>query len=63
MSLIKIVNPTTPSQRNLIKLKNNHLSKSPFLKSHIFGSKKSSGRNSYGKITVYHKGGGHKKKI
>jgi large subunit ribosomal protein L2 len=62
MSLIKIVNPTTPSQRNLIKLKNNHLSKSPFLKSHIFGSKKSSGRNSYGKITVYHKGGGHKKK-
>jgi len=59
---LKIINPTTPSQRNLIKLKKNHLAKSPLLKSHVLGLKNSSGRNNSGKITVYHKGGGHKKK-
>jgi large subunit ribosomal protein L2 len=38
------------------------LSKKPIIKKSIKGLKKnSSGRNNTGKITVYHKGGGHKK--
>jgi large subunit ribosomal protein L2 len=54
--------PTTPSQRHLLKIKRKHLQKSPFIKSKIKGIKKSSGRNNQGKITSYHKGGGHKQK-
>lgn len=50
-------NPVTPSQRNLIKLKKNHLSRSPFLKSEISGLK-----NNDGRVTSYHRGGGHKQK-
>lgn len=58
----QIVKPITPSQRNLIKLKNKHLSKNPFLKKQIKGTKNSSGRNNLGRITISHKGGGHKQK-
>jgi large subunit ribosomal protein L2 len=60
---IKRINPTTASQRNLIKVVNNELAKKPLLKNNIFGKicKKNSGRNNSGKITVFHKGGGHKK--
>ena len=35
----------------------------PLLKTKISGVKNSSGRNSSGKITVFNRGGGHKKKI
>lgn len=34
----------------------------PLIKSLLKGSRNSSGRNNLGKITVYHKGGGHKKR-
>ena len=64
MLLIK-EKPTTSSRRHLIKLnqKSLNLSKSPFIKSKVKGIKKnSSGRNNSGKITVFHKGGGVKKK-
>jgi len=37
--------------------------KKSLLKSKIFGNKNSSGRNNSGKITVFHRGGGHKKKV
>ena len=57
-----VVNSITPSQRNLIKLKKNHLAKTPIIKSQIIGLKNVSGRNNAGKITSYHKGGGHKQK-
>ena len=59
--MLKEFNPTTPSQRKLIRLKTNHLSKSPLLKFKLLKLPKSSGRNNTGKITVYHKGGGVKK--
>lgn len=60
--VLKVINPVTPSQRNLIKLKKNHLAKAPFLKSKILGLKNSSGKNNSGKITSYHKGSGHKQR-
>ena len=56
--------PVTPSRRHLIRLNNSqlNLSKTPKLKIKLKGFKNSSGRNHSGKITVYHKGGGVKKK-
>jgi large subunit ribosomal protein L2 len=63
MKQIYIPKAITPSRRNLIILKNKkHLSKKPFIKNSIIGTKNSSGRNNSGKITVRHKGGGHKNK-
>jgi len=59
---LHVVKPVTPSQRNLIKLKKNHLAKTPIIKSQLVGLKNTSGRNNTGKITSYHKGGGCKQK-
>jgi large subunit ribosomal protein L2 len=58
----KKIKPTTPSQRNLIKIKDYYLNKIFLIKSDVFGTKNSSGRNSLGTITSFHKGGGHKRK-
>jgi large subunit ribosomal protein L2 len=53
----------TPAQRHLIQINQiNLINKKPLLKKNIKGLINSSGRNNSGKITVYHKGGGHKKK-
>ena len=54
--------PFTPTQRHLIQLNNKHLTKKPLIKKKIKGLINSSGRNNSGKITIHHKGGGHKKK-
>lgn len=59
--LIKL-KPTTPSQRHLLKINDKDLRKKPFIKNDLLGIKTSSGRNNTGRITVRHKGGGHKKK-
>ena len=58
------VKPTTSSRRQLIKLnqKSLNLSKKSVLKRSLKGKKNSSGRNHSGKITVFHKGGGVKKR-
>lgn len=58
--MLKLVKPVTPSQRNLIRIQNTHLRKKPLLKTELKGLKNTSGRNNSGKITSYHKGGGHK---
>lgn len=58
----KFLKPITSSQRHLILLNKKHLSKTPTLKTKIVGIKNSSGRNNSGKITVRHKGNGHKRK-
>ena len=60
--ILKTKKPTTPSQRQLIQLSRKNLTKQPLLKNHMLGTKNSSGRNNCGKITVRHKGGGHKRK-
>lgn len=59
---LKYKKPSTSSLRHLIQLDKKFLEKSPLLKSKLKGLTKSSGRNNSGKITVRHKGGGHKKK-
>lgn len=38
------------------------LNRVPIIKNMIIGKKNKAGKNNFGKITVYHKGGGHKKK-
>jgi large subunit ribosomal protein L2 len=57
----KKINPITPSQRHTILLKKNNLSKNFKIKKLIKGFKRSNGRNNQGKITVRHRGGGHKR--
>ena len=60
---LKIAKPNTSSQRNLIQLNKKHLRKKPLTKTYLVGlASKSSGRNNSGKITVRHKGGGHKRR-
>jgi len=59
---LKTKNPITPSQRQLVQINKDGLRSKPILKKYIKGLKNSSGRNNSGKITVRHKGGGHKKK-
>ena len=61
MLLIKS-KPTTPSQRHRIKLNKFFLNKKFILKTLLTKLKKKSGKNNSGKITVFHKGGGHKQK-
>ena len=59
------VKPITPSRRQLIRLNQKflNLSKKPMLKNKIKGLKNSSGRNHSGKITIFHKGGGVKRRF
>jgi large subunit ribosomal protein L2 len=59
--ILESTKPVTPSQRQLIKLSRKTLKKRPLLKNSIKGKKNPSGRNNSGKITVKHRGGGHKK--
>ena len=54
--------PTTPSRRNMTTPSFDEITKFTPEKSLIVIKKKHAGRNSYGKITVRHKGGGNKQK-
>ena len=54
--------PTTPSRRNMVTPSFDEITKFTPEKSLIVIKKKNAGRNSYGKITVRHKGGGNKQK-
>jgi large subunit ribosomal protein L2 len=53
---------TLLNQKRLINLSKKNLKKTSLIKSVIKGQKNTAGKNNSGKITVYHKGGGHKKK-
>jgi len=55
-------NPTTPSRRNMSVATFEELSKVEPEKSLLLSKTKHSGRNSYGRITVRHRGGGNRKK-
>ena len=59
---IKIYKPTTNARRNMSVTDYSHLSKVAPEKSLLEPLKKTSGRNSYGRITVRHHGGGNRKK-
>lgn len=54
--------PTTSSQRHLIQLKTNDLQSKSVIKKKLKKLSNSAGRNNSGRITVRHKGGGHKRK-
>jgi len=59
---IKTYKPTTPSRRSMTVTDFSGLSKVKPERSLLVSLKKSAGRNSYGRITVRHRGGGNKKK-
>ena len=59
---IKTYKPTTPSRRNMTVTDYSKLSKVEPEKSLLEPLKKTSGRNSYGRITVRHRGGGNRRK-
>ncbi len=59
---IKTYKPTTPSRRQMTVTDYSSLSKVAPEKSLLTVVKKNAGRNSYGRITVRHKGGGNRRK-
>ena len=59
---IKNYKPTTPSRRNMSVVDYSGLTKKAPEKSLLEPLKKKSGRNSYGRITVRHHGGGNRRK-
>lgn len=60
--IFKKIKPITPGQRQLLRLTNENLNKKSLLKKEIKGKKNINGRNHSGKITIFHRGGGAKKK-
>ena len=59
---IKTYRPYTPSRRNMTSLTNDEITKKSPEKSLLEVKKKNAGRNSYGRITVRHQGGGNRQK-
>ena len=59
---MKTYNPTTPARRQMTNVDYSCLSKVAPERSLLEKNKKTSGRNSYGRITVRHHGGGNKQK-
>lgn len=58
---LKKYNPTTPSQRGLVRVDKSELWKGKPLKALTKGLTKSGGRNNLGRMTARHRGGGHKR--
>jgi len=61
MSSIKTYNPTSPAIRFRTTLDNSELSTDRPLKRLTRAKQRISGRNNKGRLTVRHRGGGHKK--
>ncbi len=61
MSSIKTYNPTTPAMRFRTTLDNKELSKERPLKRLTESKQRISGRNNKGRLTIRHRGGGHKR--
>ncbi len=58
---LKYYKPTTPGQRQLVLVDRSELHKGAPVKSLTEGLNKTGGRNNHGRITAYHRGGGHKR--
>ena len=58
---LKTYNPVTPSQRKLVLVNRSALHKGKPVKGLTEGLSKSGGRNNHGRMTVRHRGGGHKR--
>lgn len=59
---LKYFKPTTPGQRQLVIVDRSELWKGKPEKSLTLGLRKKGGRNSFGRITTRHQGGGHKQR-
>jgi large subunit ribosomal protein L2 len=59
---LKTFKPVTPSLRQLVQVDRSELWKGKPVKALTEGMSKSSGRNNLGRITVRHRGGGHKRR-
>ena len=59
---VKVYKPTTPSRRGMSVLTFEEITAKKPERSLLVSLKKHSGRNSYGRITVRHKGGGVRRK-
>ena len=59
---IKHYRPYTPSRRNMTSSTFEEITKKTPEKSLLAPKKKNAGRNSYGRITVRHQGGGNRQK-
>jgi large subunit ribosomal protein L2 len=60
---LKSFKPTTPAQRQLIIVDRSELHKGKPVKQLTEGKNKSGGRNSYGRLTSFRVGGGHKRSL
>src|SRR3990172_660511 len=58
---LKTFNPTTPSQRQRVLGARSHLWKGKPVKALTEGLSKSGGRNNLGRVSMWHRGGGHKR--
>jgi len=58
---LKKYKPTTPSQRQLVLIDRSQLWKGSPVKTLTEGLSKSGGRNNAGRISIWHRGGGHKR--
>src|SRR3989337_2182705 len=58
---LKTFNPTTPSQRQLVLVDRSQLWKGKPVKALTEGLTKSGGRNNLGRVSMWHRGGGHKR--
>lgn len=58
---LKTFKPTTPSQRQLVLVDRSHLWKGKPVKPLTEGLNKSGGRNNTGRVSIWHRGGGHKR--
>jgi large subunit ribosomal protein L2 len=58
---IRKLKPTSPGTRHVVRVKTHHLSADGPKKSLVEKKNRLSGRNNAGRITVRHRGGGHKK--
>jgi large subunit ribosomal protein L2 len=58
---LKTYKPTTPSQRQLVLVDRSQLWKGKPVKTLTEGLSKSGGRNNQGRISMWHRGGGHKR--
>ncbi len=62
MIFLKKNKPVTPGLRGLVSVKSSLLHKGKPFSGLVVAKKNTAGRNNYGRITAWHRGGGHKKK-
>jgi len=60
---IRTLKPTSPARRYLTYMVRDDITKSEPEKSLLAPKRRTSGRNVYGRITVRHRGGGHKRML